>query len=292
MSSEYQYDVALVILSLNKLEYTKICLESLVESDYSSFEIIVVDNGSSDGTIDYLKEFDQIAKIRNVGFQLFQFENNAGCSTARNKGVELSRSKYTCFCDNDVALRQKSWLRKMVQFLDDNPNVGMIGPKILYPYEPFNIQCAGAAVTKKGRVQFCGRGESKDATAFQNSKEVQCLISACCMAPTKLLRDVGGMDEVYNPVEFEDIDLCYKIREKGYQVWYVADVEIYHFENVTTEGTPTLPNTYLIVKNGMTFKKRWKHMFEKENGPPEEEAKWKTIEPKRLSDINTLLRIE
>jgi GT2 family glycosyltransferase len=281
--------ISVVILSHNKIEYTRICIESLLESDCNDWELIVVDNGSQDGTVEYLKQLQK--KSRDVPIYLVLNDSNIGCSTARNLGAKKAKGEWLVFCDNDIALRSVSWLNTLQSFLEQSPHYGMVGPKILYPFAPFDIQCAGAAVTPKGRVQFMGRGESKDDPRFNSVKEVQCLISACCMIRHELFDAVGGFDEVYNPVEFEDIDLCYKVRAKGYSVWYTPEVEMYHFENVTTEGTDSLPNTYLIVKNGMTFKKRWRYMFEKENGPAEADAKWKHIPAHRFSEITNLKRL-
>jgi len=109
-------------------------------------------------------------------------------------------------------------------------------------------------------------------------KDVQCLISACFMFPKSLYDTIGGLDEEFNPIEFEDFDFCYRARRKGYRVVYVPSVEIHHWESITSDGTASLPNTYLIIKHGMLFKKRWRHMFEKEDGPPDSETKWKKIE--------------
>ena len=158
------------------------------------------------------------------------------------------------------------------------PLVKMAGPKITYPFEPHWIQCAGAAVSPSGRIQFRGRGQPKDTPELNVQQEVQCLISACAMFEKSLWEEIGGLDEVFNPIEFEDLDFCYRARSKGYKILYVPSVEIYHWESVTSEGTAALPNTYLIVKHGVIFKKRWRHMFEMENGPSDEECKWKPIE--------------
>lgn len=279
--------ISVVILSHNKIDYTRTCIHSLLSSDYPDWELVIIDNGSTDGTVEWLKKFRDEAENKNVHVHLIFNSGNIGCSTARNQGIEASSGKLIAFCDNDIALRNRNWLRVMAE--DMQPaNIGMVGPKIIYPYEPYDIQCAGAAVTKSGRIQFIGRGEGKDDPRYNSRIEVQCLISACCMTRKSILEDLGGFDEIYNPVEYEDIDLCYRIRSKGFKILYEPAVEMYHFESVTTEGTESLPNTYLIVKHSLIFKKRWKHMFENEQGPPEEAAKWRRIPPRRLADIGKL----
>jgi GT2 family glycosyltransferase len=89
--------------------------------------------------------------------------------------------------------------------------------------------------------------------------------------------NAGGFDEAFNPVEFEDFDLCYRIREAGLRVVYVPSVEMYHLESVTTAGTESLPNTYLIIKHGLLFKERWQHMFAGEDGPDDDETPWRKL---------------
>jgi GT2 family glycosyltransferase len=91
------------------------------------------------------------------------------------------------------------------------------------------------------------------------------------------LESAGGFDEAFNPVEYEDLDLCYRIRSHGFSNLYLPDVEMYHFESVTTAGTPALPNTALIIRHSLEFKKRWSYMFENEKGPDETEAQWERI---------------
>jgi GT2 family glycosyltransferase len=98
------------------------------------------------------------------------------------------------------------------------------------------------------------------------------------MFTRRLEEEIGGLDEAFNPIQYEDLDFCYRARAKGYRVVYVPEVEVHHWESITSDGTPTLPNRYLIIKHGLLFKKRWRHMFENENGPTEEETQWRRIE--------------
>ena len=280
--------VSVIILTHNKIEYTKRCLTSLLATSYSPWELVIVDNGSSDGTVDWLKEFKITAKESSVNLTLILNDNNIGCSTARNMGAAKASGERLVFIDNDVALRSKTWLTELGACLDRNPDAGIVGLKLVYPYKPHPIQCAGAAVSPSGRVQFMGRGASREEPQFNIERETQCLISACFMLKKSVMIDTGGFDEAFNPVEYEDIDLCYNARNKGYKIFYTPAVEMYHFESVTTAGTPALPNTYLIIKNGMLFKKRWKYMFENENGPSDKETKWRDSKTYTLADIKEL----
>ncbi len=277
--------ISIVTLTHNKQEVTQRCVSSWLRTDYPSWELIVVDNGSTDGTRQWLEHFREKARRQAVSVTVIANARNVGCSTARNQGLAVARGEKIVFMDNDVALRHRSWLRRLAAVLDEDASVVLVGPKLVYPYPPFAIQCAGAAVSRSGRVQFVGRGEPRDAPRFNIARDVQCLISACMMGRTAAIRNAGGFDEAFNPVEYEDLDLCYRLRSKGWRVRYDPRVEMYHLESVTTAGTPSLPNTYLIVKHGMLFKQRWRHMFEKEKGPADADTRWRNIPPQPLASL-------
>ncbi len=277
-----QYSI--VTLTHNKLAYTRRCLGSLLGSA-GEWELVVVDNGSTDGTVEWLEAFRTEAAGHGVTVTVIRNARNIGCSTARNQGTEAARAPRVVYIDNDVALRSRHWLEHMGGVLDREPDVAMVGPKLVYPFPPFDIQCAGVAISRTGRVLFRGRGEPGAAPGFNERRDVQCLISACCMARTELVREAGGFDEAFNPVEFEDFDLCYRLRARGHRIVYDPGAEMYHFESVTTAGTRALPNTALIIRHGLLFKERWRHMFEKEDGPPDDDTQWKSIRTPHLEEI-------
>jgi GT2 family glycosyltransferase len=168
------------------------------------------------------------------------------------------------------------------------PNAGMAGAKMVYPWQPYPIQCAGVGISRRGHVCFRGRGEAIGDPRFGRPESVQCLISACLMIPAGLIRKHGGFDEAFHPVQFEDFDLCYRLREAGYQALYTPSVEMYHFESVTTQGTPTVRNAAVVVRNGLLFQQRWRHLIEHEDGPDEEACRWRKIEPVPFASIGEL----
>ena len=92
----------------------------------------------------------------------------------------------------------------------------------------------------------------------------------------------GGFDKEFDPAQFEDLDLSYRARAAGYCVIYVPEAEAFHYENVTTDGSPDINFVYLTIKHGLLFKKRWEHLFAHENGPPDSEAAWKCLERPRI----------
>ncbi|MDT8391669.1 MAG: glycosyltransferase family 2 protein [Lentisphaeria bacterium] len=280
--------ISAVTLTHNKRAVTEKCLTSLLGTVDARWELIVVDNGSEDDTCEWLAGFQTTAAAAGVTVTVIRNDGNIGCSTARNQGAAAAAGDTLVFLDNDVALRSPRWLADLSRALDELPGAEVVGPKLVYPFAPYDIQCAGVDISPAGRVRFRGRGEARTHPEFDAPREVQCLISACWMMTRKAFETAGGFDEAFNPVQFEDFDLIYKIREAGGRAYYTPDVEMYHFESVTTAGTETLPNTYVIVKNGLLFKQRWRHMFASENGPDDSLCAWRRVETRPFASIGEL----
>jgi GT2 family glycosyltransferase len=145
------------------------------------------------------------------------------------------------------------------------------------------------AISPHGRVQYRGRGQAHDAPEFGRPAEVQCLISAAWLMRRAVCEQIGGLDEAFNPAQFEDFDFCYRARQAGWRIKYEPSVEMYHFENVTTGRTESLNYKYLTVKNGMRFKNKWQRRFSREGGRPDSERPWRTDLPTcKLEDIGEL----
>ncbi len=282
---------SLITLSYNKLACTRRCLSALLTDSVTDapWELIVVDNGSADGSGEWCDtELTALGQARGVPVTVLHNAGNIGCSYARNRAIAKARGDYLVFADNDIAPRTRRWMPGLREALSAAPRAGMAGAKMVYPWRPYPIQCAGVGISKRGHVCFRGRGEPIDDPRFNRTETVQCLISACLMIPAELLRTHGGFDEAFHPVQFEDFDLCYRLREAGYQAVYTPDVEMYHFESVTTQGTPTVRNPAVVVRNGLLFQKRWRHLFELEDGPPEDACRWRKIEAAAFSSIGPL----
>lgn len=282
---------SLIVLAYNKLDCTRQCLGAVVRHSAvdAAWELVVVDNGSSDGSRAWLEgELRTLAASRNLALTVLANDRNVGCSTARNQAIAAATGRYLVFLDNDVAPCTRDWLPRLAAGLESHPRAALVGPKLIYPYPPHPIQCAGVGISRRGHVCFRGRGEPRADPRFNRDEPVQCLISACVLAKADLVRDCGGFDEAYNPVQFEDFDLCYRLRSQGWEARYLPAVEMYHFESVTTQGTPTLPNPAVVVRNGLTFQRRWHQLFAHEDGPAEDQCHWRKMPPVPFDEIRDL----
>jgi GT2 family glycosyltransferase len=271
---------SLITLSYDKLAVTQRCLGAVLRDSVvdGPWEIVAVDNGSRDGTRAWLSgPFTEEARLRGVAVRVLTNDVNVGCSTARNQALAAVQGNYLVFLDNDVAPRSRHWLGGLRAALESDRAAGMAGPKLVYPVEPYDIQCAGVGLSRRGHVCFYGRGEPRDDPRFGAARTVQCLVSACLMVRAELIRRHGGFDEAFNPVQFEDFDLCYRLRREGWRALYRPEVEMYHFESVTTQGTPTVSNPAVVVRNGLEFQRRWRGMFAQEDGPDEDACRWRKL---------------
>jgi GT2 family glycosyltransferase len=277
--------VTVIVVNYNKRAYSELCLTSLLKTAYEPFRIIAVDNGSTDGTVELLRELRGAYEAAGVDYHLVLNDANIGAPAARNQGIWRSAgSDYIAFLDNDVAVRDVQWLRKLRAVLDEAPDIGICGPKLLYPFEPYRIEFAGCEVSPTGRVQYRGRGAPRDAPEFNERREVQCLISAVWLMKTELVQKIGFMDELFSPAQYEDIDYCYRARQAGYRVLYEPAAEMYHFENVTTDGSADINFKYIIMRNAVAFKRRWRRMFATEGGPSDRELRWLPIKTRTIEE--------
>lgn len=280
--------ISLIILHHNKVNYTRFCLDRLLLTRYRPLEVWLVDNGSTDGTREVLDAFAERAAGQGIRVEQIWNEDNRGAVTGRNQALQRVRGDYVAFWDNDIAVRDRDWADKLRAVLEEEKRNGIVSPKLLFPFPPYAIEFAGGAVSVGGRVQYLGRGAPREAPEYNRRREVQCVISACILIRRRLIEEVGLLDEAYNPVQYEDIDYCYRARSRGWRVLYEPTVEMYHFEHTTTAGSADLNFKYLTIRNGLRFKRRWRKMFASEGGPPDQAVQWVELPKKGVEEIGEL----
>ncbi len=281
--------ISLIIPSMNKLYYTRRCLASLLLTRGVDVEFVLVDNGSQDGTAEYLLEFRKAAAEKNIPVTIIINDRNVGACTARNQAIALATGSEVAFLDNDIVMRDRGWLVKLRETLYSSDDIALVTPKLLFPFPPYAIEHCSIAISPTGTVGYIGRGANNDDPRYNERIDIQGSASACVLVKKSVLDEVGNFDEIFNPVQFEDLDLFYRMKEKGYRLVYEPAAEMYHFENVTTDNSPQQVNfKYQTIKNGIVFKKRWRHMFEKENGPADEDLRWAELPRQRIEEIGDL----
>jgi len=221
--------VSIIIPVYNALQYTRACLErlrTLHESESVPYEIIVVNDGSHDGTAEFLKEQEPF--IRTV-----HNPTNLGFAAACNRGADLARGPYLLFLNNDT-LPEPGWLEALVAEVDRDPRVGVAGARLLYP--DGRIQHAGIMFTPQGLPFHRYRGVPGDDPRVMETVALPAVTGACMLVRQDLFMRLEGFDERYR-MYYEDVDLCLRAHQAGYRVIYCPRSVVVHFES---KSSPSL----------------------------------------------------
>lgn len=275
---------SVVILHHNKSDYSRACLTSLLASSARPLQVINVDNGSSDRTSALLQEWEKSAQAIGIEVCTLRYEENIGAISGRNAALQVATGSHIAFLDNDTILGQADWLQKLAEALDARAEIGIVAPKLLFPWAPHAIECCGCAVSLSGRIQYLARGAAR--SSVEAAQPVQCAISAAWLMKRALIEQIGVLDEAFSPVQYEDLDFCYRARAAGWQVWTAPAVEVYHFEHTTTAGSDDINFGYVTAKNGVLFKKRWGQTFAAEVGATESEASWQNLPKQNINEVH------
>lgn len=251
---ERQPQVSLIVLNYNKPNLTLACVDSLWEHTVGyRYEIILVDNGSS------ASAFMQLAPAC-IAASIVRLEVNRYFGEGNNIGFEASRGEYVVFLNNDVTVTP-GWLAPLIRRLEDNPNIGATGPKMIYP--DGRLQEAGAEIRVDGSSHQFGKGGDPADPAYSTERDVMYVSAAAVALRRKTFDRVLGFDLCYEPAYYEDSDLCMKIGQLGLRVVYCPDSSIIHHENATSRDLAHLLKLDTIVPlNRERFLSRWKHVLE------------------------------
>ncbi len=280
-------DCSIVMLAHNGANFTRLCLNSLLHSLPLPKELIFANNGSTDGTADLLRQ--TLPKLEAAGISVKTWENdhNMGCSEGRNMAWAEATGKYVVFLDNDTAVCSRNWLARMAAELDRDRGLGVVGAKLIYPFLPHPIQCAGVGINRVGRIRFRGRGASRWDPRYLLPARVPALISACWMMRTRFLQDVGGLDPLFHPVQYEDLDYCFQLRRAGYHCAYLPSAEVYHFEGRTTGARGRDHYVRTIAENSIKFRRKWREELSRLPEDPND-FRWLSDEELGLTDAVSL----
>jgi GT2 family glycosyltransferase len=275
---------SLIILHHNKAAYSRACLESVLCTAARPLQVINVDNGSTDGTNALLDEWEVRADAAGIEVMRMSYGLNIGAVRGRNVALKMAEGDYIGFLDNDTVVAQPNWLDLLRASLSRHPRCGIVAPRLLFPWAPHLVECCGCAVTPAGRIIYLERGAPSGTAPAE--REVQCAISAAWLMPRALVDSVGGLDEAFSPVQYDDLDFCYRARAAGWSVFTQPQCVLYHFEHTTTAGSGDINFAYVTTKNGLLFKKRWESTFHGEAAAGEAEAAWLNLPKKTVREVN------
>jgi GT2 family glycosyltransferase len=222
--------VSIIIPNKDNKDTLKKCIDSvLTKTTYDNYEIIIVENNSTQQeTFDYYKELEKNSRIRVI-----KWEKGFNFSAINNYAAKSANGEYLLFLNNDIEVRSADWIDGMLGNAQ-RKDVGIVGCRLLYPDN--TIQHAGVIIGIGGIAghAFTNLPAARSGYMHRASTQVDysAVTAACMMISKKLFEEVGGFEEKLT-VAFNDIDLCLRVREKGYLVVYDAYVEMIHYESKT-----------------------------------------------------------
>ncbi|MFZ1390983.1 MAG: glycosyltransferase [Dokdonella sp.] len=248
--------VSIVIPVHNKFPYTAACLRSLgAHASTTAFEVIVVDDLSTDTTESRLARIDGIRSIRNA--------ENLGFVGSCNAGAAIAIGEYVLFLNNDTVVTA-GWLDALLRCFDEQSDAGLVGSRLVYP--DGRLQEAGGIIFNDGSGWNYGRFEDPNDTRFAFRREVDYCSGAAIMLRRDLFETLGRFDGRYAPAYYEDTDLAFAVRAAGLKVYYEPRSRVVHFEGITA-GTDTGSGMkrYQVV-NQAKFVDKWRDAL---RGQPE-----------------------
>ncbi|MEM2174659.1 MAG: glycosyltransferase family 2 protein [Candidatus Micrarchaeia archaeon] len=237
--------VSIIILNYNGKAFLYNCLSSVLKTDYPNFEVIFVDNGSTDDSVEYVKKnFGEDSRLKMVAL-----DKNYGFAEGNNIGFKYvnPESKYVVFLNNDTIVDSK-WLIEAIKILEKDNLIGAAQPKLKSLKDSKRIDSAGGFLDYMGRVYIRGTGE-KDVGQYDQVDEIFYAQGAAIIIRKDLIYGIGLFDPEYF-INYEETDFCWRTWLSGYKVIFIPQSIVYHWGGATIHD-----------KNKGKAKSRYKVMY-------------------------------
>ncbi|MFD2111112.1 glycosyltransferase [Thiorhodococcus fuscus] len=241
--------ISIVVPVHDQFAYSHHCLAALaLTQNEAPFEVILVDDASTDGTSERLAHYPGVRLIRN--------QENLGFVGSCNRGAEAARGEIIVFLNNDTQV-QSGWLASLVRTFEDFPNAGIVGSRLIYP--DGRLQEAGGILFEDGSAWNYGHLDEPNRPEYSYLRAVDYCSGAALAIRTALFRQLGGFDPAFAPAYYEDTDLAFRVRATGHEVYYQPLSQVVHFEGISA-GRDTDADTGLKRYQRLhaeTFRDRW-----------------------------------
>ena len=249
---------SIVIPVYNKVELTRACLESIARTPTGiEYEVIVVDDCSSDRTADFLAACSGIVALRN--------DVNAGFIDSCNRGADQARGEFVVFLNNDTTVTP-GWLDALIEPFRNDADVGIVGARLVYP--DGRLQEVGGIIFNDASGWNYGRDEKPDLPHYSFVSEADYVSGACLAIRRSDFADLGGFDTRYRPAYYEDTDLCFQVRERGKKVIVQPAATIVHHEGATSGTDESGGVKQYQAVNREKFREKWAEVLA-DHPPPE-----------------------
>jgi GT2 family glycosyltransferase len=246
--------VSIIIPNMNHKEDLKRCLDSIREkSTYQNYEILIVENNSSDPEIfAYYEELKQQADIR-----ILIWKGEFNYSAINNFGVSRAKGQYYLLLNNDVEVITPDWIQEMLMYVQQSEN-GAAGAMLYYPNE--TVQHGGVILGIGGVAGHSQKNYPRGNTGYYNRlcvpQDLTAVTAACILVRKDVYEEVQGLDEEYK-VAFNDVDFCMKIRKSGYRIVFTPYAELYHYESISRGVEDTPQKVQRFGSEVIRFQTKW-----------------------------------
>jgi GT2 family glycosyltransferase len=242
-------NTAVVILNYNGVKWLKLFLPNVIENSQEDADVIVIDNASTDESIAFLqKEFPKI--------QVVLLPENYGFAGGYNQGLKELDYTYLVLLNSDVEV-SKDWVKAPIKLLEDNPNIAACQPKILAYNDKKSFEYAGASggfIDKYGYAFCRGRMVDElelDKGQYQDAIPIFWATGACMFIRSEIYNKMGGFDESFF-AHFEEIDLCWRIKNEGHAIYCEPESTVYHVGGGTL-NSDSPRKTFLNFRNSLSM---------------------------------------
>lgn len=242
MSESCQVDLSIIIVSWNVQEYLRQCLNSLrADVDQNlKYEIIVVDNNSTDNTIAILaRDFPKVKLIHN--------KDNLGFARANNQGIKISRGKFVLLLNPDTEVK-KGCINTLISFLQGHDKVGVVGPKLLNLDGTLQASGLNFPSLANSLLGYFRLKREVTGAYFVHANQpvmVNALVGACLLVRREVISQVGELDGDFF-MYVEEADWCYRIRNRGWHIYYIPEAQVYHRKGGSARHVPL--ETYVRLR--------------------------------------------
>ncbi|WKZ56927.1 MAG: glycosyltransferase family 2 protein [Bdellovibrionota bacterium] len=237
--------VSIIIPVFNQLHYTRQCLESVWSTTAGhDLEVIVFDNGSTDGTLEYLRS----AQASQPALVVQHSDKNLGYSPANNQAAEIARGDRLVLLNNDT-ITTPGWLSALLAPLE-HAAVGIVGARLIYPGREIINHAGYVYSSRLNSFYLLYEGVRRDFPAAQKTRQFQAVLGACVALRRADFNAVGGLSDF----GLEDVDLCLKLRNRGLMVQYHPAATLYHYGQMTIRNSPT---GSIPVHSSREFQEHW-----------------------------------
>lgn len=240
-------EASVVILNWNGKEFLRDCLSSILKQSYNNFKVILVDNNSTDGSVDFVKdnfpEVEVIALNMNYGFVA---GNNIGIKYA----LEKYNPDYILLLNNDTKIVRQDTLKRLIGIAENDKKTGILGCKLIYP--DGRIQDVYAKTTRLSLTGFISI-HPKEKNYAGNLYKVDIVNGAAFLIKRSVIDKIGLLDEGFSPMYGEEIDFCIRARRCGYLIKVVPSLEVIHYVGQSIKKQPFNYMFLATKKNNIRF---------------------------------------